>query len=55
MTLYVYVVYTIALKFEGCGYFFLSSALELIASRPFTDMIYSTRFTPAKKVSKKEL
>jgi methylene-fatty-acyl-phospholipid synthase len=39
VTLYVYVVYTIALKFEG----------------PFTDMIYSTRFTPAKKVSKKEL
>ncbi|KAI0255627.1 phospholipid methyltransferase [Lactifluus subvellereus] len=38
VTLYVYVVYVIALKFEG----------------PFTDMIYSTRSTPAKK-SLKEL
>jgi methylene-fatty-acyl-phospholipid synthase len=39
VTLFVHVVYTIALKFEG----------------PFTDMIYSTRATPAKKVLKKEL
>jgi len=38
VTLYVYVLYVIALKFEG----------------PFTDMIYSTRSTPAKK-SLKEL
>ncbi|KAI9435457.1 phospholipid methyltransferase, partial [Lactarius indigo] len=39
VTLYVYILYTIALSFEG----------------PFTDMIYSTRYTPAKKVSEKEL
>ncbi|KAI9509002.1 phospholipid methyltransferase [Russula earlei] len=39
ITLYVYIVYTIALKFEG----------------PFTDMIYSARSTPAKEAIKKEL
>ncbi|KAI9451412.1 phospholipid methyltransferase [Lactarius psammicola] len=39
VTLYVHILYTIALSFEG----------------PFTDMIYSTRSTPAKKVSQKEL
>ncbi|KAH9970263.1 phospholipid methyltransferase [Russula compacta] len=39
ITLYVYVVYTIALKFEG----------------PFTDMIYSMRSTSAKKSSNKHL
>lgn len=38
VTLYVHILYTIALRFEG----------------PFTDMIYSTRYTP-KKVSEKEL
>ncbi|KAH9017394.1 phospholipid methyltransferase [Lactarius pseudohatsudake] len=38
VTLYVHILYTIALSFEG----------------PFTDMIYSTRYTP-KKVSEKEL
>ncbi|KAH9054777.1 phospholipid methyltransferase [Lactarius vividus] len=38
VTLYVHILYTIALSFEG----------------PFTDMIYSTRYTPA-KASKKEL
>ena len=57
VTLFVHIVYTIALKFEGCAtfsfVFFL--ALELIPCRPFTDMIYSTRSTPANKVSKKEL
>lgn len=39
VTLYVYIVYTIALNFEG----------------PFTDMIYSKRSTPANKVPEKEL
>jgi len=39
ITLYVHIVYTIALKFEG----------------PFTDMIYSTRATTVKKSSNKEL
>jgi len=39
ITLYVYIVYIVALKFEG----------------PFTDMIYSTRATSAKKAIKKEL
>ena len=57
VTLFVHIVYTIALKFEGCATFLPSFflALELIPSRPFTDMIYSTRYAPAKKVSKKEL
>ncbi|KAH9958781.1 phospholipid methyltransferase [Russula dissimulans] len=39
ITLYVYIVYIVALKFEG----------------PFTDMIYSARSTSAKKAIKKEL
>lgn len=40
VTLYVYIVYTIALKFEG----------------PFTDMIYSTRYMPTgRRVSRKDL
>jgi len=39
VTLYVHIVYTIALKYEG----------------PFTDMIYSTRLTSSKKLSNKEL
>jgi hypothetical protein len=57
VTLFVHVVYTIALKFEGCAAFFIrrSFAFEPIPSRPFTDMIYSTRSTPAKTVPKKEL
>jgi phosphatidylethanolamine N-methyltransferase len=57
VTLYVHIVYTLALKFEGCAtfsfIFFL--ALELVPSRPFTDMIYSTRDTSTKKFTKKEL
>jgi hypothetical protein len=55
VTLFVHVVYTIALKFEGCATFSFVVEFELIPPRPFTDMIYSTRATPAKKVSKKEL
>jgi len=39
VTLYVHILYTIALKYEG----------------PFTDMIYSTRLTSSKKLSDKEL
>ena len=39
ITLYVYIVYVIALRFEG----------------PFTDMIYSTKAAENAKNSKKEL
>ena len=55
ITLYVHIVYTIALKFEG--YVVPPTPLRslLTPPRPFTDMIYSTRSTSAKKSSNKEL
>ena len=56
ITLYVYIVYTIALKFEG--YAVLLPILVhswLTLPRPFTDMIYSTRSMYVKKLSNKEL
>ena len=57
VTLYVHILYTLALKFEGCATFSFAFflTLELIPFRPFTDMIYSTRNTPTKKITKKEL
>ena len=55
ITLYVHIVYTIALKLEG---YVVSSAFFralLTLPRPFTDMIYSTHSTSVKKLSNKEL
>ena len=52
ITGYVYIVYLMALRFEGQVFFFffciLKSKTHLRLSRPFTDMIYSTRAEKAK-------
>jgi len=55
ITLYVHIVYTIALKFEGWVVPPYVVAFFLTLPRPFTDMIYSTRSMSTKKLSKKEL
>jgi hypothetical protein len=44
ITVYVYIVYLVALRFEGSVFFFSFSFLNCILkkrTRPFTDMIYS--------------
>ena len=46
ISLYVYFVYVIALRFEGCVSFSLVLCPDLTekpSNRPFTDMIYSNR------------
>jgi methylene-fatty-acyl-phospholipid synthase len=48
ITVYVYIVYLIALRFEGCVLLKLIISRPLIFSSPFTDMIYSKRAEKAK-------
>ncbi|KAF8153927.1 phospholipid methyltransferase-domain-containing protein [Crassisporium funariophilum] len=51
ITVYVYIVYLIALRFEGCvSYCSATTLLSLIVFRyrPFTDMIYTRRAEKAK-------
>lgn len=56
ITLYVYIVYIVALRFEG--YVVLSMSywqLTHIRNRPFTDAIYSKRASDALASSKKDI
>jgi phosphatidylethanolamine N-methyltransferase len=48
ITAYVYIVYVIALKYEGCVHSYMypyDLLLTPLVDSPFTDMIYSTRAT----------
>lgn len=56
VTIYVYIVYLIALRFEGCvSIILIVAASDVSPASPFTDMIYSNRAASQKAESKKEL